>query len=136
MILVDTSAWIEYLRYTGSPACVSVEELHKDGSKTHDIRTCDAVRMEVLAGARDIHHLNKLRELLKSVITIPTISADFDNAARLYRTCRREGETVRNMVDCIVGAVAIRNDASVLHRDVDFEVLARHTELKIYLPIF
>ena len=135
LILVDTSAWIEYLRHTDSPACVSVEELLKDGRKTYDIGTCDAVRMEVLAGARDGHQFTKPLRLLENVTTIPTKSADFDYAAQLYRTCRREGETIRNMVDCIVGAVAIRNDASVLHRDVDFEVMARHTELKIHLPI-
>ena len=47
MILVDTSAWIEFLRDTGSTVCVLVDEL-----LAGEIAICDAVRMEVLAGAR------------------------------------------------------------------------------------
>ena len=52
MILIDTSAWIEFLRDTGSPVCARVDELLAD-----EIAVCDAVRMEVLAGARDESHL-------------------------------------------------------------------------------
>ncbi|CAN5171387.1 hypothetical protein BH18ACT4_BH18ACT4_05220 [soil metagenome] len=46
MILVDTSAWVEFLRDTNSPVCTYVDSL-LDG----DIATCLPIRMEVLAGA-------------------------------------------------------------------------------------
>ena len=48
MILVDTSAWIEFLRDTGTPVCDEVDRL-----LARDVAICDAIRMEVLAGARD-----------------------------------------------------------------------------------
>ncbi len=35
-------------------------------------------------------------------------------------------------MDCLIAAVAIREGASVLHRDRDFDVIARHTELQIH----
>ena len=54
MILIDTSAWIEFLRDTGSTACDLVEAL-----LARDIAICDAVLMEVLAGARDESHLQQ-----------------------------------------------------------------------------
>ena len=57
---------------------------------------------------------------------------DYEEAAALYRHCRRRGETVRNLMDCLIAAVAIRNGAPVLHADVDFDVLARHTDLRVY----
>ena len=44
MILVDTSAWIEFLRDTGSPVCRRVDAL-----LASTIVVCDPVRMEVLA---------------------------------------------------------------------------------------
>ena len=53
------------------------------------------------------------------------------DAAALYRLCRQEGETVRKLIDCLIGAVAIGADVPVLHNDDDFDVLARHTDLKI-----
>jgi hypothetical protein len=45
--------------------------------------------------------------------------------------CRRGGETIQRLADCVIGAVAIREDVPMLHSDADFEVLARHTELAI-----
>ena len=126
MILVDTSAWIEFLRDTGSAACERVETL-----LGAEIATCDAVRMEVLAGARDERHLQSLRGLLARAILIPTSPRDYDNAAALYRQCRRKGETVRKSIDCLIAAVAISAEVPILHNDVDFDVLARHTPLQV-----
>jgi predicted nucleic acid-binding protein len=129
LILVDTSAWVEFLRDTRTPACVRVDEL-LDG----DIATCDPIRMEVLAGARDEEHLNGLRRLLARASIVPAEPADYEEAAALYRTCRRRGETVRKLVDCLIAAMAIRAGVPVLHADTDFDVLARHTALRVERP--
>lgn len=43
----------------------------------------------------------------------------------------RAGEPVRSGMDCLIAAVAIRDDATLLHADRDFDVIARHTELRI-----
>ncbi len=127
MILIDTSAWIEFLRDTGSTVCNLVDELLSE-----EIVVCDVVRMEVLAGARDDSHLSSLRRLLARAETIPTLTTDYEDAAALYRQCRRRGETVRKLVDCLIAASAIREGVPVLHSDTDFEVLARHTDLQVY----
>ena len=129
MTFVDTSAWIEFLRDTGSPVCILVDEL-----LSQEIVICDAVRMEVLAGARDESHLLSLQRLLARASVIPTLETDYDVAAALYRRCRRRGETVRKLIDCLIAAVAIRAGAPILHNDADFAVLARHTELRAYEP--
>lgn len=129
MIVIDTSAWIEFLRDTGSPACVRVDQLLGD-----DIATCDPIRMEVLAGARDERHLVDLRRLLARASVIPTQPTDYEEAAALYRICRRNGETVRKLIDCLIASVTIRAGLSILHADADFEVLARHTDLRSEAP--
>ena len=130
MILIDTSAWVEFLRNTGSPVCDLVDEL-----LAHEIAICDAIRMEVLAGARDESHLTSLRRLVARATMIPTRTTDYDDAAALYRRCRRQGETIRKLIDCLIAAVAIRADLPILHSDVDFGALARHTELRIYSSV-
>ena len=96
-----------------------------------EIATCDPIRMEVLAGARDDGHLNDLRRMLARASVIDLVPADYEDAAALYRTCRRRGETVRKLIDCLIGAVAIRTDVLVLQADSDFAVLARHTSLRL-----
>ena len=127
MILVDTSAWIEFLRDTGSEVCVAVDRL-----LDADLAICDAVSMEVLAGARNERHLIRLRGLLARATMLPTTPADYDAAASMYRSCRARGETVRKLIDCLIGAVAIRAGAEILHADVDFSALARHTDVQLH----
>ena len=129
MILIDTSAWVEFLRDTGSPVCAEVSRL-----LAHDIAVCDPVRMEVLAGARDEAHLRSLRGLLARAAVLPTEPTDYEVAAGLHRACRRRGETVRKLIDCLIGAVAARHGTPVLHADADFDTLARHTDVTVHLP--
>ena len=126
MILVDTSAWIEFLRNTGSPICERVDDV-----LASEIGVCDPVRMEVLAGARNEEHLRALERLLARAVTLHTTPADYDEAAAVYRRCRRGGETVRKLIDCLIASVAMRAGTAILHNDRDFDVIARHTELGV-----
>jgi predicted nucleic acid-binding protein len=88
--------------------------------------------MEVLAGVRTGADHARLRALL---LGLPRVRVrglpDFEGAADLYRTCRRKGDTVRTLIDCLIAAVAIRERASLLHNDRDYDLLARHSKLKI-----
>lgn len=129
MILIDTSAWVEFLRDTGSRVCIRVDEL-----LDADIATCHPIRMEVLAGARDERHVHDLRRLLARASLVSTEPTDYEDAASLYRTCRQKGETARKLIDCLIAAAAIRADIPVLHSDSDFDVLGRHTALQIEHP--
>jgi hypothetical protein len=96
-----------------------------------DIATCDPIRMEILSGARNDRHLNDLRRLLARATNLPTRATDYEEAASLYRICRRGGETVRKLTDCLIASVAIREDVVLLHVDADYDVLSRHTKLRI-----
>lgn len=122
--MVDTSALVEFLRGTDSVVCDAVDRL-LDG----DLATCDVISMELLAGARDEQQLAQLRGLLARTTILPTSPSDYELAAVLYRACRSRGETVRKLIDCLIGAVAVRAQVEILHADADFEVLARHTDL-------
>lgn len=126
MILLDTSAWIEFLRDTGSPVCRRVD--HLLGS---EIASCDPVRMEVLAGARSESHVRDLRGLLARTVTLEVRSAHYELAATLYRSARQQGLTVRRLTDCLIAAVAITHGVPVLHADRDFDALAQVSDLVI-----
>ena len=128
MILVDTSAWVEFLRDTGSPACRRVDDLLDS-----DIAICDPVRMEVLAGARSQTHLGELRGLLARASVLPTQARHYEMAAALYRDARSSGVTVGRLIDCLNAAVAIDHDAVLLHADRDFDALTRTSALRVDL---
>jgi hypothetical protein len=129
VILVDTSAWIELLRASGHPAHVTLRH-HLE--RRSSIATTEPVIMELLAGTRSTGVHSKLRARLTGLprLTLRGL-ADFEAAAELYRTCRGRGATVRKLMDCLIAAVAIREDATVLHNDRDFDVLAKHTRLRV-----
>lgn len=127
--LVDTSAWVEFLRGTQSPAHRTLRRLLQSEAPLH---TTEVVVMEVLAGARSDEHAAQLRRLLARCDHLSVEGlATYEAAAALYRTCRSAGETVRALVDCLIAAVALREDVAVLHEDRDFEVLARHSGLEV-----
>jgi len=129
MTLIDTSAWVHYLRATGSETHRRVRQLVESDVTVY---TTEVVLMEILAGARDEAQVARLRRLLARCEFVAVQGLDdFQQAAALYRRCRRAGETVRALIDCVIAAVAIRADLAVLHADRDFETLARHTELRL-----
>jgi predicted nucleic acid-binding protein len=75
--------------------------------------------------------VTRLRRFLGHFELLPVEGlADYEASAELYRRCRAGGETVRKPTDCLIAAVAMRHGAALLHRDHDFEVLARHTPLR------
>lgn len=127
MPLIDTSAWIEYLRDTNSSTCNEVDRLLK-----LDPEICDVVRMEILAGARDQQHVTQLERLLARATIIKTEPVDYDNAAAIYRACRKLGVTIRTQIDCLIAAIAIRSNTKVIHHDSDFDVIAQVTKLKLH----
>ena len=127
MPLIDTSAWIEYLRKTGSRANTEVRR-----TLNIDAQICDVIRMEILAGARDQQHVTQLEKLLARATTIKTEPVDYDNAAAIYRACRKVGVTVRAQIDCLIAAIAIRTNTKIIHHDSDFDEIAQVTKLKIH----
>lgn len=128
-MIVDTSAWVEYLRATGSPAHLRLrQEIESDGV----LLIPDLVVMELLVGAADERATRRLRALLNSfeVVSLAPL-VDSERAAMLQRQCRTVGRSVRNMIDCLIAAVAIRLREPVLHMDRDFEVLASVADLEL-----
>ena len=70
--------------------------------------------------------------MLAAMDHVPVDPVDWETAARLHRTCQRQGEQVWSLSDCLVAAVAIRIGAPVLAHDRDFVLLARHTDLEAW----
>lgn len=128
MIVVDTSAWVEYLRRTGSPMDRRVGALLED---PRALAVTEVIMAELLAGANE-EALGKVRSRLLSLRILRLRGLrDYEAAAALYRACRLGGESVRELTDCLIAVPTIRAGATLLHADRDFEKLARHTPLRL-----
>ncbi|MCU1452625.1 MAG: domain nuclease [Acidimicrobiales bacterium] len=127
-MIADTSAWIEYLRKTGSPAHLRLRRHIGDGAR---LVVPEPVLMELLAGPPGEAEAAGLRRVLSHFEMPPCEPfVDAEAAAGIQRACARNGERVRSIIDCLIAAVALRLDVPVLHRDRDFEVMARHVGLR------
>ena len=128
MIVVDSSAWVEFLRKTQSPVHLRLRELIDSGA---DLAVTEVVVMELLGGAR-----NRRADLRSRLLAYPVIPLqglqDYEAAAVIYDRCRRSGDALRHgFMDCLIAVPVLRTGASLLHNDRDFDVIARHTDLKV-----
>jgi predicted nucleic acid-binding protein len=129
VILVDTSAWIEFDRATSSAVDRRLTGLISGGGA---IAVTEPIIAEVLAGARTNERGLSLRRLLGRCDLLGFDSVlDFDGAVAVYRTCRQAGVTPRGLLDCMIVAVAIRHDVPLLAWDADMVRIADVTELRL-----
>ena len=126
-VIVDTSVWIEYLRPGPSIAGDRLESMIRQGAS---ITVPETVMRELLSGTTDELMAARRLRMLESFEVAPLAPVvDSLAAARLQRECRRGGESVRNLGDCLIAAVALRLAIPVLHRDRNFEVIGRYCGL-------
>lgn len=126
-MIVDTSVWIEFLRDGATEAADALAGRIENGES---IVVPETVLMELLSGTTDEVLATQRRRMLESFDIAPLEPVvDSLRAARLQRECRRAGETVRNLGDCQIAAVALRRELPVMHRDRDFDTLARRCGL-------
>lgn len=131
-VLVDTSAWVEYLRGTGSRHNVWVREAIAGDDP---LGWTDPILYELTAGAASAARASELRALLlRGPFLAVAGLQDWEDAARLYRTARSRGLTVRSTVDCLIAAVALRTATPVVARDRDFTVLTDISDLELIEP--
>jgi predicted nucleic acid-binding protein len=126
VVLVDTSVWVEFFRRPSRidlPAVVDLDE----------VVTCLPVVQEVLQGFREEAAFALARD---AMLALPLVEAPlqqelFEEAVSLYRSARAAGLTVRSSFDCLIAACALRHGLTVLHRDRDFDFLARVSPLRV-----
>jgi hypothetical protein len=123
VVLLDSSVWV--LVEHGRIALRDVI------APDETIATCPVIMSEVLRGTRGPRQYRIARALLMSaeMLDAPTPLERFEEAAQSYLACRDAGVTPSS-VDCLVAVCAIAKGATLLHRDSDFDHIARVLPLK------
>ena len=131
MILIDASAFIEFLNRTGSREDTLIEQLIRNNE---DIVLADITLTEILQGIKTDR---EYCEVKASLLTFPILSLkspeSYIAAAELFRKCRKKGFTIRNTVDLLIAQIALEHRATLLHNDRDFDALAQVCDIRIYV---
>lgn len=118
MKLVDTSAWIEFLRGTGTPTALQVREL----LAANQAAWCEMVAVELSNGVPATQR-GKL-EALEALVTLMPINNAVWRLARLLAQAARAGGVTVPSTDLIIAACARQYHLEIEHhQDQHFELL-------------
>jgi predicted nucleic acid-binding protein len=132
-LFVDTSVWSLALRRDAPQAVPEVAALTNALGAGDTIVTTGLVLQELLQGfAGPKAHA----QILERFSAVPLLVPDRDDhiqAAALRNACRRAGVQV-GTIDALIAQLCVRHGLTLLSTDQDFENIARHTPLKIWVP--
>ncbi|MCY7409687.1 MAG: PIN domain-containing protein [Chitinophagales bacterium] len=128
-IIADTTVWIDLLAKHENPQSKILEQTISSGKK---IVLCPIILQEILQGIRDDVTFEMLKEHLLRFEMLYAEPVELAlESAQLYRGLRKKGITIRKAVDCIIATYAIIYNIELLHRDGDFDKIAKYSKLKI-----
>lgn len=125
LFLLDTSIWIIVLK-KNPPTLIKekVEHLLKENS----VAITPIINVELLGGTRTDIEFERLRKRLDSLIKFDIDSLRWNGAARLAFDLRRKGVNVP-YTDILIAEMAIHHNATLLHLDRHFDMIARESPL-------
>lgn len=129
--LYDTSVWVDFRKNVFS---AQTNQLDED-IENNFVCICPVIIQEVLQGIREDAEFEALKDDFKALRILQLEATEVAvAAARLYRTLRKKGVTIREPNDCLIAIYALHFDLELCHNDIDFDHIAAHTDLKIWKP--
>ena len=124
MVLVDTSAWIHFLRPDGDAASRARVAAHLAAGTA---RWCPIVRLELWNGAGGDREKKVLREFERLIPELAITTVVWNDACDLARRCRAEGVSVP-ATDVLIAACARHYGVGLEHADTDFDLIEKATD--------
>jgi predicted nucleic acid-binding protein len=133
-VLVDTTIWSLALRrkHPRPKDRVLIDELSELIKELRAV-LIGPVRQEVLSGIPDPAKFEEVRQHLVAFDDLSIVEADYEEAARVFNTCRKKG-VQGSHIDFLICAVAMRNSAAVFTTDKDFANYAKYLDLDLHKP--
>ena len=128
MIVVDSSVWIAYFKNQPRQFAELFTEIIDSGD---DIVIIPIILSEILSGFKSDLDFNKALKVMELIPIIPVSNKDHIEAAKLFRHLRKNGLTIRGVVDCLIAHMCINTQSMLLTVDKDFTQIAKHSSLKL-----
>ena len=119
LVLVDSCAWIDFLRYQEGELGNQVAVLIKN----KQVAITGVIIAELLQGVKTEKQQQQLNFLINSVTSFPTQEIDWITAGLLLQKLRSQGITLP-LTDALIAVIAQRYQVKVLTIDKHFQHLA------------
>lgn len=125
-LLVDSSVWVFAL---GPRRVAAFVEYLSRSALQHQIVSTGMVRLELMAGAVNWPNVLELQLHFSALPEVEPRAETWTEAGRMSMRLKEKGFHLR-AADLLTAAVALENDLTLAHADLDFDVLARHEGLR------
>ena len=127
-VLIDTSAWICFFARSGF---IRIREAVSQLLDENKAAITGPVVVELIQGARTERERDFLRSRLEGLHWLSITDMHWYEAAELSFRLRRKGVTA-SAIDVLLSSVAMSYQCRLLHKDSDFDLIARHSALRLY----
>lgn len=128
LVLVDTSAWICFFARKGF---IEIKEAVSALLDNNSVAITGPIIVELIQGARTENEKEIIKSKIKGLHWLKITDEHWHRSAELSFSLRRKGVTI-SAIDSLLSTIAMEYNCSILHKDSDFEAIARHTALRLF----
>lgn len=129
MVIIDTSAWVEFFRRDGD---LQVKLAVKGLLDSFEGALCGPVEMEFLGGAR-ANEMEAIRGWFGLIPYVPNKQAIWRVAAENYAKLKAAGLTIP-WNDILIASIAMDKNIRVYAHDKHFSAMSKKLGVRLYLP--
>ena len=128
LVLVDTSAWICFFARKKFP---QIKKWLTALLEEDRVAITGPIFLELIQGTRKQKERKETESRLKALHWLPINDNHWQQAADLGFRLRRKGITI-SAIDAVISVVAINYSCKLLHNDSDYNLISKHSKLKVF----
>ena len=128
MYLVDTSVLIDFIK---GKETVQGKKFEMILQEQIPFSISAFTYQEVLQGAKSEKEYDRLNDYLSTQKIVYPSKESYEQAAKLFFTCRKSGITIRSTIDLLIAITAIEHNLILLHSDRDFDNMLKVSALRV-----
>ena len=127
-VLIDTSGWICFFARRGYEDMKKAISILLDEDR---VAIAGPILVELIQGARDIEEKQNIKDYAKGLYWLQITDEHWHKSAELVFQLRRKGVT-SSIIDVLIAVLAMDYQCALLHKDSDFDHIARNSSLICY----
>jgi predicted nucleic acid-binding protein len=127
-VLIDTSGWICFFARRGYEDIKETISVLLDEDR---VAIAGPILVELFQGARDIEEKRNIQDYAKGLHWLQITDEHWYKSGELIFQLRRTGVT-SSIIDVLIAVLAMDYQCTLLHKDSDFDHIARNSSLICY----
>ncbi len=127
-VLIDTSGWICFFARRGYEDMKKAISILLDEDR---VAIAGPILVELIQGVRGVEEKQNIHDYTKGLYWLQITDEHWHKSAELIFQLRRKGVT-SSIIDVLIAVLAIDYQYPLLHKDSDFDHIARNSSLICY----